>query len=64
MDGDGTPLWEANLDNNGHVSVAAAQAEDIFYLTMNNTSANAFKVYKFNHTSSTPDWVWDGNAAG
>ncbi len=64
MAGDGTPLWEIVFGNDNRISVAAAQTADIFYAAANNISNDAFKVHKFNHTSSTPDWVWDGAAAG
>lgn len=62
MTGNGTPLWEFYGD--AYNSVAAAQTEDIFYGASNNSTNTVFKVYKFNHNSSTPDWVWDGAAAG
>ena len=61
--GSGTPLWEIDLGS-GDVGVAAAQTADIFYGAWYHQGTNSFEVYKFNHASSTPDWTWDGTAAG
>jgi len=61
--GSGTPLWECDFTS-GDFGVAASQTSDIFYGAWHNSSIRSFEVYRFNHGSSTPDWTWDGTAAG
>jgi hypothetical protein len=63
VSGSGTPLWEYDFGA-GAFGVAAAQTADIFYGAWYDQNTSSFEVYKFNHASSTPDWTWDGTAAG
>jgi hypothetical protein len=60
--GDGVPLWE--FERERAFGVAAAEDADIFYGAWHDDRDGSFEVYRFHAGSSTPDWTWDGGAAG
>ncbi len=62
MNGDGTPLWE--FDRERGFGVAAAADADIFYGAWYDDRNGGFEVYRFHASSPTPDWAWNGGAAG